>query len=96
VANRPLAAPDRLGDLRDRHTRVHQRGQLLSRQAALGLVLAAISRLQPVFLDPVADRRFMQIEAPADLRQRQTLPEKLLKRSAIHALHCRANICSCL
>jgi hypothetical protein len=34
-------------------------------------MLVAMRGLEPVFLDPVADRRFMQIEAPADLRQRQ-------------------------
>ena len=35
VPHRRLAAADRLGDLRDRHPRVHQRLQLLPRDAAL-------------------------------------------------------------
>ncbi len=58
-------------------------------------MLLAVAACKPVFLDPVGDRRFMPTEAPPDLRQRQTLPEKLLQRSAIHALHCRTNIRSC-
>jgi hypothetical protein len=34
--------------------------------------------------------------APPDLGQRQALPKKLLQGSAIHALHRRTNICSCV
>jgi hypothetical protein len=87
-----LAATERLRDLRDRHVGLDQRLEILSRDAPACSVLVSVRRLQPVFLDPVADRRFMPVETPSNLRQRQPLREKLLQRSAIHAPHCHANI----
>src|SRR5580704_1572169 len=78
MPHRCLAAVNRLGNLRDGLAGLDQHLQVLPRDTSPRHMLSAMRRLQPMFLDPVADRRFMQIEAPADLRQRQTLPEKLL------------------
>jgi len=47
--------------------------QIRTRETPFGSELIAVDRLQPVFLDPVADRRFVQPEPPADLSERQPL-----------------------
>src|ERR1700677_496622 len=59
-------------------------------------MLVAVRRLEPMLLEPVADRRFVKIEALTDLRKRKPPPQHLFQRRTIHALDDRTNICSCV
>jgi hypothetical protein len=88
VSYRPLAAPDRLGNLRNRSTLLYQSLQILTRERPSRKMLVVVHRLKPVLRDPVAHSRFVQPKPLADLRQRQPPVQKLLQRSAIHAPHC--------
>jgi hypothetical protein len=88
VAHRRLAATKRPGDRRDRRSRLHQCNQLVLGEASLRHVLRAIGRFEAVFLDPVADRRFVQVKSPAYLSEGEATAEKLLQRCAIHTPYC--------
>jgi hypothetical protein len=88
MTHRRLASSDCLGDCSDRGALLDQLLQLRTSEPAPGRVLVAVDSPQLVFLNPIAHGRFMQPKPPADLRQRQSLAQKLLQRSAIHALHC--------
>jgi hypothetical protein len=71
VPYRPLAATERLGDIRDRRSRLHKGNQLVLGDATPRRVLGAVGRLESVLLDPVADRRFVQVKSPAYLGERE-------------------------
>jgi hypothetical protein len=73
MPNRCLAETHRLAYLACRHARIHQSLQFLPPYSSPRGMLLAIRSLQPVFLDPVADRRFVQADAPADLSEGQAL-----------------------
>jgi hypothetical protein len=88
VPYRRLAQADGLCYLRARHPGLDQRLQILPSQPSPGGVPLAVRRFEPMFLDPVADRAFVQPEPLADLRKRQAVGEQLLERNAIHAPYC--------
>jgi hypothetical protein len=83
-----LAAANCLSDFCDRFPLLHQEFQFVLRESTSRRVLAVVGHLQFVLLDPIADRRFMQPKPLTDLGKRQSLAQKLLQRSAIHAPHC--------
>jgi len=91
MPHRRLAAPDCLGDLRDRHSCIHQGFQLRACEPAFSDVLAMVNRLESMLLDPATNRRFMPPKSMSNLRQGETLTQKQLKRSAIHAPYCLAH-----
>jgi hypothetical protein len=82
------AAPYRVRDLRQRCSLRDQRRQFLAAQPSPWPVLLAADGFEAVLLDPVANCRFVQIDSPSDLGERQSLVQKLLQRCPIHALHC--------
>jgi hypothetical protein len=69
MTHRRLAQANHLGYLSARHSGPNQRLQVLPAQASTGNVLVAVHRPKPVFLDPVPNRGFVQIDAPTDLRE---------------------------
>jgi len=88
VAQRRLAATKRLGDQRDRHASLDKGFELVPREATPRGMVRAVRRFEPVLLDPVADRRFVQVKSPAYLGEREAMAQKLLQRCAIHSPYC--------
>jgi hypothetical protein len=75
VPHRSLTPPNGLGDLGNRCTLLHQRLQFFPRKSAPSDVLVAVRGPQSMFLDPIANGRFMQVKASPDLGQREPLAQ---------------------
>jgi hypothetical protein len=76
MPNRRLATGDVLGYLGNRSTLCDQALEVSAVERSSPGALGLVHSLQPVFLDPVADRGFMQADAPANLGERETLVER--------------------
>jgi hypothetical protein len=79
MPDRPLAAVDDLGDLRDRSAAINQPFELRPLESPTRRMAVLLGRLQPVFLNPIGDRGFMSAEPLPDCRQRQALTQQLLQ-----------------
>ena len=84
MAHRPPAPTNSLGKFGDCHAGADEPLELLPREPAASGVGVPVDRLQPVFLHPVRNRRFVPPEPLADLGQRKSAAQELLERSAIH------------
>jgi hypothetical protein len=84
MPDRGVAEANCLGNLGDRHFPLDQRDQLVPGDATTRRTLRVVDRFESVLLDPIPDRRFVQAEMPADLRERQTITQQALKGSPIH------------
>src|SRR3989442_1074783 len=74
VTNGRLAALDSLRDFGDRHAPIDKGLELAPFQPAARRVLPVVGRAQPMFLDPIGDRRFVTPEPAADLPKRKPVP----------------------
>jgi hypothetical protein len=68
-----LAPPDRPGDLRYGSAMLDEWLQIRTRETPFGGKLVAVDSAQPMFLDPITHRGFVQLEPPANLSERQPL-----------------------
>jgi hypothetical protein len=85
VADGRLRAAEAVRDLALRQTLPDQLRKRFTAQPAPSRMLLRVHGCQPMLLHPVADRRFVEAESPADLRKGQSFREKCCQRIPIHA-----------
>jgi hypothetical protein len=88
MAHGGLAPVHSCRDLRHRHTCIHERFQsILGEPTSRSVSLVPVGP-QSMPIDPVRDGRFVALQSPADLGQREPFAKHPLQDDAIHASHC--------